>query len=395
MGLLLPYFALYLGDHAELRGGEMGVVFAVVPLVGVLAQPFWGLLADRSGRRSGVLVALNLGSAATYWWLGHCESFLEIVLATAALAAFARALIPIALSVTLPALEARPEIFGRVRACGTAGFLVTVVGFPLLLERIGGSGFSRSPDALAWLFPTATGWALLAALAALRLPRQGGAAVRAGRGEWRSLLHNARYMRLLAVAFASFLFLTAPMEFFPLLVTRGRGGDLSAVSVLWLIMLVPEIGLLLFFRAADRLGARVLLTVGVGAGGARWLLSGALASAAWLYPAQALHAVVVVGLMLGGPLYIHAVVPSQLRSTAQALHAAVAVGLGGAASSLIGGQLLERWGTGAPFVAGGIGALALAVALPFWLPALAREASPAPRKRPATPTSPSPGDGGV
>ena len=367
MGLLLPYFALYLADHAELRGGEIGAVFAVVPVVGVLAQPFWGALADRSGRRAAVLVLLNLGSGAAYLWLWGCESFGEILAATAAVAAFTRAIIPIALSVTLPALESRPDVFGRVRACGTLGFLAAVLGFPACLDYLGEPGFATSREALRWLFPTAAVWAGLAAVAAAALPREG-AALRARRGEWRSLFGNPRFVRLLAVGFGAFLFLTAPMELFPLLVTRERGGDLAAVSLLWLVMLVPEIGGLLFFRAADRIGARGLMVLGVGAGGVRWLLSGALEAPLWLYATQALHAVVVIGLMLGGPLYLHAVVPARLRSTAQSLHGAVAVGLGGAASSLVGGQLLEAGGPAAPFLAGGVGALLLALVLPFWLP---------------------------
>jgi len=373
MGLLLPYFALYLDEYAGLPGSEIGAVFAVVPVVGVLAQPFWGALADRSGRRPAVLVALNVGSGATYLWLWVCDGFWEILAATAGVAAFTRAIIPIALSVTLPALEARPEIFGRVRACGTLGFLTAVVGFPALLDRWGGAGFATSADALRWLFPVAATWAGLASLAALALPGDGATVTRAQRGEWRALLGNRKFLRLLAVGFGAFLFLTAPMELFPLLVTRGRGGDLDAVSTLWLIMLIPEMGLLLFFRTVDRIGARALMVIGVAAGGLRWLLSGALDAAFWLYATQALHAVVVIGLMIGGPLYIHAVVPTQLRSTAQSLHGAVAIGLGGAVSSLAGGRLLELGGTAAPFVAGGVGALLLALGLPFWLPSPTRD----------------------
>jgi len=117
-----------------------------------------------------------------------------------------------------------------------------------------------------------------------------------------------------------------------------------------------------------RLGPRALLAIGIAAGGVRWLLCGLVASLAWLAPVQALHAVVVAGLMLGGPLYLDAVVPAQLRSTAQALFGVVAVGLGGAASSLISGWLLQHAGPDAPYLAGGIGSLGLLLALPRGLP---------------------------
>jgi hypothetical protein len=88
-----------------------------------------------------------------------------------------------------------------------------------------------------------------------------------------------------------------------------------------------------------------------------------------------LHAVVVLGLMLGAPLYLDAAVPPQLRSTAQAGFAVVSVGVGGAASSVLSGWLLEIGGPAAPCWAAGAGSLALALAAPRWLPS-ARRAEP-------------------
>lgn len=364
MGLLLPFFALYLGEVAGLSNVQIGVVFAVFPAVGLVAQPAWGVLADRSGRRTWVLAALHLGGAASYLVLWQGDGFTEILAATAITAFFVRAIMAIAMSVTLPAFRDRPAVFGRVRACGTLGFLVAVLAFPATAAAWGHSG---DPAGLHWMFPVAAGLSLLTALTALALPAKSGVATRAARGEWQSLLRNAAFLRLLALSFLAFVFLNGPMEFFPRLVA-ARGGDAGVVSQLWLVMLVPEIALLLGFRRADRLGARWLLAVGIAAGGLRWTLTGALTSIAGLFVAQALHAIVVIGLMLGAPLYIHKSVPEHLQSTAQGLHGAAALGIGGALSSLCAGWLSDAVGSAAPFWAGGIGALGLALALPLLLP---------------------------
>ena len=52
LGLFFPFYALYLSENVGLSGTQVGLVLASVPLVGLLAQPFWGGLADRSGARS-------------------------------------------------------------------------------------------------------------------------------------------------------------------------------------------------------------------------------------------------------------------------------------------------------------------------------------------------------
>jgi nitrate/nitrite transporter NarK len=68
-------------------------VFAVMPAVGILVQPIWGVLADRSGLRARTQVAISLGTALGFLAIGRAQGFGAIVAATALFAAFARAVI--------------------------------------------------------------------------------------------------------------------------------------------------------------------------------------------------------------------------------------------------------------------------------------------------------------
>src|SRR5262245_22315658 len=86
--LSVPSFGLYLHENAALGGERVGAVLAVIPLVGLVVQPFWGILADRTGLRAQVLVAVCAGSALGYAALAGAGSFAELVLATALLSAF-------------------------------------------------------------------------------------------------------------------------------------------------------------------------------------------------------------------------------------------------------------------------------------------------------------------
>ena len=63
LGVFFPYYSLYLHENAGLDAAQVGIVYAVLPMVGLLAQPFWGQIADRTGSRSRVLSFLAAGTA--------------------------------------------------------------------------------------------------------------------------------------------------------------------------------------------------------------------------------------------------------------------------------------------------------------------------------------------
>ncbi len=104
------------------------------------------------------------------------------------------------------------------------------------------------------------------------------------------------------------------------------------------------------------------------AGGLRWTVCGFFPESPLIYPLQALHGVVVAGLVIGGPLYVEAAVPERLRSTGQNVLAMLGVSLGGITSNLSAGFLLERFGADAPYQVAGIAAMLLGALVSLFLP---------------------------
>ncbi len=137
LGIFYPYFALYLRENAGLTGTEVGLILAISPLIGMLTEPFWGQLADRTGARSRMLALLTLGTALGYLGLGSAAGFWSIGLATAALAVVGTAIFPIMTSVSLAILRDEGRYaFGRVRVWGTVGYFILILLFPWLLTLI-------------------------------------------------------------------------------------------------------------------------------------------------------------------------------------------------------------------------------------------------------------------
>ncbi len=375
LGVFFPFYSLFLSENAGLSGVQVGMVMAVVPLVGMVAQPLWGNTADRSGSRARILALLCFGAAAGYVNLYFGQGFVSILLGTAGLAVFSTALIPMSVSVTLGIVEGRgPHAFGLVRVWGTLGFLITVVAFPKALEAWQDSGAFwvetslRGKAGLELMLPVAALLLVLAGAVSLMLRPDGSLGEKSLKGDWRLLMQHGPFLRLLVFMFAAYVFMQGPMAMFPVFV-RSLGGGLDAVSKMWVLMLLLEIPLMALSGAGlARLGARGLIAVGLGAGALRWLVCGFSDNMTLVYAVQVLHGVTVIGLIIGAPLYVEAVAPPRLRATGQGLLAMVGVSLGGILSNLNAGWMISAFGADAPAKFGGVGALLLVLVLPWVLP---------------------------
>jgi len=378
LGIFYPYFALYLRENAGLTGTQVGLILAISPFIGMLTQPFWGQLADRTGARSRMLALLTLGTALGYLGLGMVEGFWPIVLATAALAVVGTAIFPIMTSVSLAILrdEGR-HAFGRVRVWGTIGYFILILTFPWMLAAVQSPAGSRAAvnsaqPGLGLMFPITASLVFGAALIAFLLPKGGAVALRAARGDWRELARNRVFLRFLWFALMANFLMQGPMWLFPLFV-RSRGGDLGTIRNMWILMLLFEIPLVLSTGSGlKRVGARGLLGVGVLVGGLRWLLCALITDTTLLFAVQALHGVTVVGLNLGSPLYLDVVAPEKLRSTAQGIFSMVSAGIAGIASNVSAGWLIDRTGIDLLYLICGVGELTLGCFVWWILPGVQR-----------------------
>jgi PPP family 3-phenylpropionic acid transporter len=145
------------------------------------------------------------------------------------------------------------------------------------------------------------------------------------------------------------------------------------IRSMWIYMLAVEIPLVLASGSGlQRLGARGLLGIGVFVGGLRWALCAVTTDLQLLSYVQTLHGVTVVGLLMGGPLYLDGIAPEKLRSTAQAMLSMVGVGIAGIASNLGSGWLLDHAGIDALYAVSGLGSGLLGCIVWWILPSPAR-----------------------
>lgn len=367
LGVFFPYWSLYLERALGYSATEVGLVLAAVPAAGLVAQPLWGRLADRTGARRGLLALLAAGAAAIALWLGRLTAFPAVLAATALFSIFHAPVLPLANTLSLGTVGRHR--FGTVRVWGTVGFLIAVLAFPPLSARLGARfGAPGAPPELALFFVALATLSLAAALAALACPRAPGLAERSRPGDGRRLLRHAPVVRLLVLVFFAHLFIQGPIHLFPLYVS-SRGGDASTVSRMWLWMLLLEIPLIAFSGSTlRRFGARGLILAGLLAESLRWSVCALTDDLRLVAAVQLLHGVGVAGILIGAPLYLESAAPARLRATAQALVSMAGFGAGSILSNALGGWGIDRLGIEAPYAAAGGGALLLALALGRWLP---------------------------
>lgn len=371
LGLFFPFYSLYLRDSAQLGGTAVGAVMACLPAIGLIAQPFWGQLADRTGARARVLTVIALGTALGYAGLALPSTLQGFLIGTIALGVFSSALIPMCVSVSLASLpDASARSFGHVRVMGTLGYGVSVGVLPFLLAGAAGADPAAETARLHIIFPLAAGAVALAAVASLFVPTRGLIAVRAARGDWRRLLGNGPFRRVLGFTFLTYFFTQGAMVLFPILV-RDQGGGIESISRMWLIMLALEVPLVFAFGAGvARFGARGVIAIGTAAAALRWATSGFVDDLRLVYLAQILHGVTVWGIILGVPLYVDRVVPEQLRATAQGVLSMIGISLGSILSNLAAGILMEEYGATTPARVAGVASALLVLALPWLIPGL-------------------------
>ena len=371
LGVYLPFFSLYLKDMRGFSGTQIGTVFAVPPFVAMLAQPFWSYVADRTGSRSKVLALLSCGAAIGYVLLIVPRSFAGMLAATAWLAFFSSAQMPMAVAVSLGAIaQAGDRVqFGRIRVWGTLGYFIVVMSVPMGLTWMAARLHASEASIFHGVFAVGAGLTALASLIALSLPTPPAhKRVRMHRGEQAWLLRQPAYVRVLGVSLLAYVFLQGPLQLLPVY-ARSRGGNTASVSEMWAWSLSLEAVLMLYAAGLyRRFGPRPTIALGIAACGVRWLLCAYCRELQWAYPLQALHGAMVVSLQVGAPLLVESLVPDRLRASSQAGLSIVGPGIGGIASSALAGWILDARGIDTVMLVGGCGGLFLGLITPWMLP---------------------------
>lgn len=339
------FTALYYGTNAVYQGyiskfyqqsGISGLPLILLlvsfPLISILSQPLWGMLADRMPHPNVALLVVIGLSIPALCGLGAVSGLMPLLLLACIFALFYPSIQPLGDSLILDALKGSAVPYGRVRLCGSAAYaLCSLLAGALLKDRF---------YAVPWI---AAG--MLAALffCALLLPVQRKARSVRQSGAFIQVFRLPYVLPLLGLLSLLQLTMGYFYSYYPLHFTALSGGTAHGLGWAYFLGSVSEIPFLLCSdKLFDRFGAGRLMLLSAAALALRFALLALCASPAAAIASQILHGLGFVVMMLSMAKYMSRISPPALRASSQAIISMAGFGLSRSFGVLAGG-LISQW----------------------------------------------------
>jgi len=329
----IPFLPLYY-QSLGYKGGQIGLLTSLVPLITLVGAPVWSGLADATHRHRAVLLGAMVGAMGAVGVILGVRTLGWLALGVGAYAFFNAPIIPLVDHSVLTMLGERRSEYGKIRLWGAVGWGLSGPLAGWLAGRFG----ATAPFGL-YLAVMALAWAVTAGL---------NISPGAGSGNYwkdaRRLLQEGRWwFFLLVVFFAGVAGSTVNNYLFLYMAELKAPQTLMGLALA--VATVSEVPALFFSsRLVNRLGARGVVLMALGAYIVRLLLY-SVSQAPWqVLLIQLMHGLTFASLWAAGVAYAHELAPPGLGATAQGVFNATLMGLGAITGALTGGFLLERLG---------------------------------------------------
>ncbi len=354
MGLILPFFPIYL-DGRGLDAAMVGLMTGLLALAKVFAPPWIGHRLDRRPeiQLHRFIVGASCMAAVTVILIGLVMNMYLLAAAILLFGIFWASVLPITDGLSVSVSESNNADYGRLRAWGSVGFVITSLAGGVWLV---GSNMAAFPIVLAILM-------LVLAFAAHGFPRlEPPPHSDSGRQSF-----SAPFYLLLAIAFIMQVSHGAYYGFYSLyLAAAGYSG--WQIGLFWGIGVIAEIALMWqWSRALQQASPSLIFSLCLLLATLRWLGIGLTTNAVLLVGLQLLHAASFAAFHVTAIAWIKRLAPAGRHSAAQGLYSAAGFGLGSTIGIMACGLIADSMGYSMAFyICAGVAILAIPLA--FLLP---------------------------
>ncbi|WP_273543362.1 MFS transporter [Sneathiella sedimenti] len=352
-GIAIPLWPRWLEHHISIE--YVGVVMGAAYWAKLVFVPMTSWIADVTGNRKSILIALALFVVAALIVLPHMEGWVLYALIWGAAGAALSSAVPLSDGLTLRAQQTIGIDFGKARLWGSLSFIV----FSLL---VGATADWYGIDAIYVAMLLTAAFLLLVSLF---LP---GIRTEPDKGKAPFFKPLALPNFPLFVVTVSLLLSThAGLYGFSAIHWANIGYTNAEITLFWVIGVVAEIGMFAISGwLIGRFGATPMIAVAALGGMVRWLLLAFASSPLIIGLAQTLHALTFALLYMAFIGYIGKRVPPAISASAQGLYDSLAMGVFFGIFTIAAGWLHQLDGSYNFLFMSSLSAIGLVLALILW-----------------------------
>lgn len=355
--MFLSFLPVFLSARG-LPETEIGLILGAGGVIGVLSQPFWGVVSDKARTIKNVLLAILTLSVAIGFWLFQSTSPVALAALVGAMYFLFMPTDPLIESLTYQTALRRGFPYGSVRMFGALGYASAslIVGYVTDLSGM---------ISMSYLF---LGYGIATLLIGFKLEdaEPSGAAL-----TFREL---KRFLsRKDTLAFFLMVFVMAlphrMNDIFIGIHLDALGGGLRTIGYAWSLMTLIEVAFYAFVHRLLKPGRELgIIAIAGGCYVLRFSLTAVVDHPTAVVLLQLLQGVTFVFFYTSAIQYLYSIIPEAWRATGQTLLAVLFFGFSGILGSIVGGWTFERFGGGALYGAmAALSAVGALICAGMWL----------------------------
>jgi len=358
--LFLSFLPVYLSAQG-ISKTEIGWVIASGSLIGIISQPFWGVMSDRLKAPKKVMLWLLAASVIVGSIMFQTTQLWGLFLMVGLVYFLYMPTDPLVESLNFQLSQKYQVGYGAVRMFGAMGYAVASL-------LIGFAANQWGMISLSYLF---MGYGMITLLLAFGLEE---APVTSKPLKWQDLRQFFTGSRTI-IFFLLVLIGAIPHRLNDIylgLYVESLGGNVQLVGQAWFLMTLVEV---LFFGLSQRMvkPGKELMIIALAAGVyvLRFLLTAWSDSPVWVVGLQLLQGLTFVLFYTASIQYLYAIVPEEWKATGQTVLAVLFFGISGIIGAVAGGWVFDHWG-GRTLYLGMAGLSLAAAAFALWAEARRR-----------------------
>ena len=326
-------FLIYYFQEKGLSYMQMGIVFAIISITGVMVQPIWGFITDKYSNKRTIIIITMLLSAVTVYSLIFAHAFYAIILSIIILMSFLSPIVPIVDAYSYEIIERYKKLqYGKVRLMGSFGYGVVALLMGYIVKYY---GINSSYFIYSFLM-------FFGALLFLSIDYQGkGSRQNVSLADVLDLIKDKKFTLLIITVILTNIGIGSNSSYILVLIEK-TGGDVAQLGLVWFVIAISELPAFYFgTRLLCKYGEINLYMIGVALFALRYFLDSLCDYYIPVLVIQLLQGVTYTFYLMTSLQYLNKITPANMKTSAITMHAA-GMGIGSVLGNIGGGILLEH-----------------------------------------------------